>query len=280
MVSPLEVTLLLEVLGPAAVEEIKERVHRLRMNRGWKGPFAVFFDARYTYNVVALEDHGRQTGRFCHVLVHNASPAEIPQSRGMLWAIASRTADRRFVPEPDYLNQLPLRWANILQGDFRKISIPAGDTARLDLCYTVKGSQILHMAVPHGSHGIRTRYGPGIYRVTVRTMAPGAIPTDENFYVIHNGTWDEVRVAEEVPDGIDAILPVDEVKAIMEARERFLARPPEQRPVGRLPQIIVPGFNSSPPSEVGSRGTDRLGSTGTDPVGPGRKRKHDDEDDF
>lgn len=276
MVSPLEVTLLLEALGPSAVDEIKQRVHHLRMNRGWKGPFVVFFDARYTYNVVALEDHGGQAGRFCHVLVHNASAADTPESRGMLWAVASWTADRRFVPEPDYHNQLPLRWANIPEGDFRTISIPAGDTARLDLCYTVKGSRILHLAVPHGSHGIRTRFGPGIYRVTIRVMAPGAIPTDESFYVIHNGIWDEVRIAEEVPDGIDAILPVKEVKAIMQARERFLAQPAEPSAVGRLPQIIVPGFTSSPPSDVGSRGTDRLGSTGTDPIGPGRERKHDD----
>src|SRR2546427_4188004 len=83
MVSPLEVTLLSKVLGPAAVEEIKKRVHLLRMNRGWKGPFAVLFDARHTYNVVALGDHNGQIGRFCHVLIHNASAAEIPQSRGI-----------------------------------------------------------------------------------------------------------------------------------------------------------------------------------------------------
>src|SRR5439155_2843400 len=159
----------------------------LPINRGREGPFVLFFDARFSYNVVALEDYGGRAGRFCHVLVHNDSSAAVPQSRGMLRGIASLIHDRRFVPEASYPNsditgQLPLRWANIPEGDFRTITIPARDTARLDLCYTMKGSEILHMAVPHGPHGIRTRYGPGIYRITVRatTEAHGIIHTDEN----------------------------------------------------------------------------------------------------
>lgn len=160
--------------APAILEQLKQQARKLRLNRGWKGPFALLFDPRLTYEIRSLADEADRPARFCHILVHNTSGVAVPGCVGTLRSIAQVSKDGRLVPVPDYKSRLQLRWAN--RGNMDPIEIEGNDIERLDLCSTVAEDERFRLGTLRGPHGVQTDYGEGIYKVTVRVKAPDATP--------------------------------------------------------------------------------------------------------
>ncbi len=183
--------------GKELARQIVEKASELWRHRGSESPLVVFFDERATYHEVRLVDEGDRPARFCHVLVHNGSPHTWFNCVATLKSISSLTADGRFVPDPLYRMPLQLRWAHA--GDFRGIDLGPGDVRRLDLCYTVEGSPDLRLAVPRDPHGVKTDYGPGLYKARIEVATKHPVPADGAFLVIHSGEWKEIAVRPDAP---------------------------------------------------------------------------------
>jgi hypothetical protein len=230
----------------------------LRINRGWKGPFALSFDPRLTYDVRKVVDEKGRHGRFCHVLVHNSSTADVPGCVGTLRSIAKRIAGGRYVPVLEYRRRLQLRWANV--GSFALAEIEAHDIARLDLCYTLQGNQEFRIEVP-GGLGVQTNYGPGIYRVTIRASAPGAIHTDESFLIIHDGRWDAVTIKQDVEGMGNALLTPDEIARVAASEAAYASGGDIHTSGGPSLMVIGPAPQGGTITSVDRKGTLESNST-------------------
>lgn len=220
--------------GKELARLLAQKAAEMWRNRG-ESPLLVFFDERATYHDVRLRNEHDRWARFCHVLVHNGSPYTWGNCVATLKSISRLVEGGRFVPEPLYRMPLQLRWAHV--GDFRTIDLKPGETRRLDLCYTVDGSPEVRFAVPREPHGIKTDYGPGIYKIRVEVTTPHPVPADGAFLVIYAGDWKDVKVRPDAPE-ISIAVPHEEFTAVSDAARKY------------------------PASDVRS-----LGSKGTDPVG-------------
>jgi hypothetical protein len=101
-------------------------------------------------------------------------------------------------------------------GAFDPIVIARGDTRRLDLCYTVEGSTEFRLAVPRGPHGIKTDFGPGVYKVRISVDTPDhPVSADGAFFIVHPGGWQTTSVHSDTPEFVASLQESPAVRTIL-----------------------------------------------------------------
>lgn len=236
-------------IGRQVYQDFKTFLSRV-WSLGHKPRLVLFVNEHLTYREVEVLIENGRGALFGHVMVVNTSPNHAAQCVGTLMDIHRRLPSGVWAKEREYTDQLPLTWAH--QDDDRPVVIDGWGYKLLDLCYTVEGTEDMQFVVSRRAHGLRTRFGPGFYRATLRVTALPNVSEPGTILVIHGKEWKDLSLRVE-PEGenlrIDTLLSPGRFQEIMKAAEDYTPTA-VQSGGGRMSPTTAPGILRRVPARL------------------------------